>query len=133
MPPKTRKALALLMLSTWLTSASAAAWADALADVQKSGTLKVGIFEDFPPFSSVGSDMALKGYDIDVAKALADKLKVKLELVGVTGQNRIPYLTGHRVDVLMSVGKNAEREKVIAFTEAYAPYYSPSSARRRRW
>ena len=23
----------------------------------------------------------------------------------------------------MSVGKNAEREKVIAFTQAYAPYY----------
>jgi polar amino acid transport system substrate-binding protein len=67
--------------------------------------------------------MSLKGYDIDVAQNLADALKVKLELVGVTGQNRIPYLTEHRVDVLMSVGKSAEREKVIAFTHAYAPYY----------
>ena len=56
--------------------------------------LKAGVFEDFPPFSSVGGDMSLKGYDIDVAKILADALKVKLELVGVTGQNRIPYLTG---------------------------------------
>ncbi|MCW6511154.1 transporter substrate-binding domain-containing protein [Lichenifustis flavocetrariae] len=97
--------------------------ADGLADIQKSGVLKVGVFADFPPFSSVGADMSLKGYDIDVAKALATGLKVKLALVEVTGQNRIPYLTGHRVDVLMSVGKNAEREKVIAFTQAYAPYY----------
>ncbi len=67
--------------------------------------------------------MSLKGYDIDVAQILADTLKVKLKLVGITGQNRIPYLTSHRVDLLMSVGKSAEREKVIAFTQAYAPYY----------
>jgi polar amino acid transport system substrate-binding protein len=85
--------------------------------------LKVGVFEDFPPFSSVAGDMSLKGYDIDVAHAVADALKVKVQLVGVTGQNRIPYLTEHRVDVLMSVGKSTEREKVIGFTAAYAPYY----------
>lgn len=97
--------------------------ADALADIQKAGTIKVGVFADFPPFSSVGPDMKLKGYDIEVAEALAAALKVKPELVEITGQNRIPYLNEHRVDVLMSVGKNAEREKVIAFTQAYAPYY----------
>jgi polar amino acid transport system substrate-binding protein len=97
--------------------------ADALADIQKAGTIKVGVFADFPPFSSVGPDMKLKGYDIDVAEKLAAALHVKSQLVEVTGQNRIPYLNEHRVDVLMSVGKNPEREKVIAFTQAYAPYY----------
>ncbi|HEX4767711.1 MAG TPA: transporter substrate-binding domain-containing protein [Lichenihabitans sp.] len=117
------KALAAVTITALMSLGSATAWADGLADIRKAGVLKVGVFEDFPPFSSVGGDMSLKGYDIDVAHALADALKVKLDLVGVTGQNRIPYLTGHRVDVLMSVGKNAEREKVIAFTQAYAPYY----------
>ena len=120
--PITSIALAATALSAFLALVGTAR-ADALADIQKAGTIKVGVFEDFLPFSSVGSDMALKGYDIDVARRLAEALKVKLELVGVTGQNRIPYLTGHRVDLLMSVGKNAEREKVIAFTQAYAPYY----------
>ena len=114
---------ASLAVTSLLVLGASQVRADGLADIQKAGTLKVGVFEDFPPFSSVGSDMALKGYDIDVARHLADLLKVKLELVGITGQNRIPYLTGHRVDVLMSVGKNPEREKVIAFTQAYAPYY----------
>lgn len=123
MPSLRRDALILVAVSTQLILGTAVAKADGLADIRKTGTLKVGIFEDFPPFSSVGTDMALKGYDIDVANRLAEALKVKLELVGVTGQNRIPYLTGHRVDVLMSVGKNPEREKVIAFTKAYAPYY----------
>ena len=97
--------------------------ADALDDIRKAGAIKVGVFADFPPFSSVDPSMNLKGYDIDVANDLADALKVKLDLVPVTGQNRIPYLTEHRVDILMSVGKSAEREKVIDFTQAYAPYY----------
>ena len=101
----------------------AAARADALDDITKAGVLKVGVFGDFPPFSSVTSDMSLQGYDIDVAKILADALKVKLQLVTVTGQNRIPYLTERRADILLSVGHSAEREKVIDFTAAYAPYY----------
>ena len=122
-PTSTKMALSGLAASAILMAGGPAARADGLADIQKAGTLKVGVFEDFPPFSSVGSDMSLKGYDIDVAKLLADALKVKLVLVGITGQNRIPYLTEHRADVLMSVGKSAEREKVIAFTQAYAPYY----------
>ena len=100
-----------------------AAHADALDDIAKAGTINVGVFSDFPPFSSASADMSLKGYDIDVAKIIADALKVKLNLVSVTGQNRIPYLTEHRVDILLSVGHSAEREKVIDFTAAYAPYY----------
>ena len=49
--------------------------------------------------------------------------KVKLNPVAVTGQNRIPYLNDHRVDILMSVGYSEEREQVIDFAAAYAPYY----------
>ena len=48
---------------------------------------------------------------------------MELNLVGVTGQNRIPYLNDHRVDLLMSVGYSDERAEVIDFAAAYAPYY----------
>jgi polar amino acid transport system substrate-binding protein len=60
---------------------------------------------------------------MDVAQYIADTLKVKLNPVPVTGQNRIPYLNDHRVDLLMSVGYSKEREQVIDFAVAYAPYY----------
>ncbi len=106
-----------------LLQVAAAARADELDDITKSGVLKVGIFEDFPPFSSAGTDMKSQGYDIDVIEMLAKALNVKAELVGITGQNRIPYLTEHKVNLLVSVGKNPEREKVIDFTAPYAPYY----------
>ena len=99
------------------------AQADMLADIKKAGVINVGVFEDFPPFSSVGTDMALRGYDIEFADAIAKALGVTVKLVPVTGQNRIPSLQGRKVDILLSVGKSAERERVVDFTAAYAPYY----------
>jgi polar amino acid transport system substrate-binding protein len=108
---------------SFLVGGSVMAQADALADIKQAGVLKVGVFEDFPPFASAGPDMRLHGYDIDVATQLAKALGVKLDLVAVTGQNRIPYLEDHKVDILLSVGESPEREKVIDFTAAYAPYY----------
>jgi polar amino acid transport system substrate-binding protein len=111
------------VLACCLALSAVSARADALADIKKAGVINVGVFEDFPPFSSVGTDMSLRGYDIDVANALGKALGVKVKLVAVTGQNRIPSLLEHKVDVLLSVGQSAEREKVIDFTAAYAPYY----------
>jgi polar amino acid transport system substrate-binding protein len=124
MTSQTLPKIAAALLGCLLAAAvPGAARADTLADIHKAGVLKVGIFEDFPPFASAGADMSLHGYDIDVANALATALGVKLSLVGITGQNRIPYLQEHKVDILLSVGQSPEREKVIDFTAAYAPYY----------
>jgi polar amino acid transport system substrate-binding protein len=42
----------------------------------------------------------------------------------VTSANRIPYLQTGKVDlVISSMGKNPEREKVVDFSEAYAPFF----------
>lgn len=100
-----------------------AAGADALEDIKSAGQINVGIFSDFPPFSSASADLSIKGYDVDVGQFIADKLGVKLNLVSVTGQNRIPYLNDRRVDILLSVGYSDERAKVIDYAAAYAPYY----------
>src|SRR5437879_13681744 len=50
-------------------------------------------------------------------------LNAKVELVPVTGDNRMAYLAGRKVDLLLSVGQTPERDKVIDFSDAYAPYY----------
>lgn len=117
------RSLPILGLALAALCLAGAARADALDSIKQSGELKVGVFEDFPPFTSAGSDMSLHGYDVDVAEQFAKDLGVKLKLVGITGQNRIPYLAEHRVDLLLSVGYSAERAKVLDFTAAYAPYY----------
>jgi ABC-type amino acid transport/signal transduction systems, periplasmic component/domain len=102
-----------------------AARADALADIERAGVVKIAVPQDFPPFGSVGPDLKPVGYDIDTARLIADRLGVKLELVPVTSANRIPYLQTGKVDlVISSLGKNPEREKAIDFSVAYAPFYN---------
>lgn len=97
--------------------------ADTLENVTKSGVLRVGIFEDFPPFASLNASMKIEGYDTEVADKLAAALGVKAELVGITGQNRVPFLTEDKVDVLLSIGYSDERAEVVDFVGPYAPYY----------
>jgi polar amino acid transport system substrate-binding protein len=99
--------------------------ADALDDIIKNKTLRVAVPQDFPPFGSVGADLKPVGYDIDVAKLIARDLGVTLEIVPVSSANRIPYLNTKKVDlVISSLGKNAEREKAIGFSIAYAPFFN---------
>jgi len=75
----------LLALAAGIVCASAvqildvaSARADELGDIAKAGVLKVGIFEDFPPFSSAGPDLKSQGYDIDVIDALAKAMGVNV-------------------------------------------------------
>ncbi|WP_394893557.1 transporter substrate-binding domain-containing protein [Mesorhizobium sp. AaZ16] len=99
--------------------------ADALADIAARGTVRIAVPQDFPPFGSVGTDMAPRGYDIDMANLIGEKLGAKVEIVPVTSANRIPYLQTSKVDlVISSLGKNAEREAVIDFSNAYAPFFN---------
>jgi polar amino acid transport system substrate-binding protein len=119
-----RSLLASLAIAA-LCASPLAARADSLDDIKKAGVLKVAVPQDFPPFGSVGADMAPKGYDVDMANLIGKAMGVKVELVPVTSANRIPYLQTKKVDlVISSLGKNPDREKVIDFSNAYAPFFN---------
>lgn len=106
-------------------ASSPQARADALSDIAARGTVRIAVPQDFPPFGSVGADMTPQGYDVDIANLIGEKLGAKVEIVPVTSANRIPYLQTNKVDlVISSLGKNPDREKVIDFSEAYAPFYN---------
>ena len=116
--------LASLGTAGWLVTA-AGARADTLGDIMKSGTVRIAVPQDFPPFGSVGADMQPEGYDIDMAKLVAAKLGVRLVLVPVSSENRLPYLQTGKVDLIISsLGKSPARAKVIDFSDAYAPFFS---------
>ncbi|MGR4871605.1 transporter substrate-binding domain-containing protein [Variovorax sp. LARHSF232] len=115
-------AFALALTATTLVGAAHAQ--SALDNIQKTKTLKVAIPTDYPPYGSVDKTMTPVGLDIDMARLIASKLGVKVELVPVTSANRIPYLQTRKADLVIStLGKNAEREKVIDFSAAYAPFF----------
>jgi polar amino acid transport system substrate-binding protein len=101
------------------------AYADALAGAKKSGVIRIAVPQDFPPFGTVGADLKPRGYDIDTANLIGKELGLRVELIPVTSTNRIPYLTTGKADlVISSLGKNPERERVIDFSVAYAPFYN---------
>jgi polar amino acid transport system substrate-binding protein len=96
----------------------------ALDDVLKAKEIKIAIPTDYPPYGFVGTDLQPQGLDIDMARLIAAKLGVKAELVPVISANRIPYLQTKKAHLVIStLGKNAEREKVIDFTAAYSPFF----------
>ncbi len=121
-----RRALLLgLFAGVCMTAVPVTAQADTLSDVTKAGVLRVAVPQDFPPFGSIGADMAPQGLDIDVAALMAKKMGVKLQLVPVSSTNRVPYLQTRKVDLIISsLGKNPEREKVLDFSEPYAPFFN---------
>ena len=119
-----KKALTALLAGALLLTQAANVMADQLQDIEKRGVIRIAVPQDFPPFGSVGTDLQPQGYDIDVARYLAKEMKLKLQLVPVTSANRVPYLQTDKVDlVISSLGKNAEREQVIDFSDAYAPFF----------
>ncbi|MGD1863605.1 MAG: transporter substrate-binding domain-containing protein [Phormidesmis sp.] len=97
-----------------------------LNQVLDAGVIKIAVPQDSPPFGSVGTDGEPQGYDVEVAKLVAESLEVELELIPVTSTNRIPYLETGRVDlVISSLGATPERAKAIYFSSIpYAPFFS---------
>lgn len=96
----------------------------ALDEVMKAKKITIAIPTDFPPYGFVGTDLKPQGLDIDMANYIAAKLGVAIELTPVSSANRVPYLQTRKADLVIStLGKNAEREKVIDFTAAYSPFF----------
>ncbi|SDL81166.1 polar amino acid transport system substrate-binding protein [Modicisalibacter muralis] len=97
------------------------AQAQTLEKIKDSGQMSIGMLVDFPPYGILNEQNQPDGYDADVAKLLAEDMGAELTLVPVTGPNRIPYLLGGRVDLLVaSLGITPDRAKRVDYSEPYA-------------
>lgn len=117
-----KKTFALVGAAALLAGFSAAAMAQStLESIQSRGTVNIGMLVDFPPFGILDEQGKPDGYDADVARLLAKDLGVEVNLVPVTGPNRIPYLVSNQVDLLVaSLGITEERAKQVDFSAPYA-------------
>lgn len=112
-----RSATALIALSATLFGLQSA-HADQLDDVKKKGELVVGVLGTDEPNSFIDAKTReFVGYEVDLAKALAAKLGVKLKLKQLAVAARIPELQQGHVDLLAaSLTHTKEREAVIDFS-----------------
>ena len=114
-------AIAALGLGATLSLLAPFASAQTVADIKKKGEITVGMLVDFPPYGTMNTSNQPDGYDADVAKLLAKDLGVKLNLVPVTGPNRIPFLLTNKLDLLVaSLAITPERAKQVQFSNPYA-------------
>lgn len=118
----TRRAFALGAVALSLAAASfPAAAADTLKEIQSRKKLLVAIDLSVPPYGMTDANMQPQGSDVDVARALAKDMGVPLEIVQVSGPNRIPFLMTHKADlVISSFAVTPERAKVVAFSAPYS-------------
>lgn len=115
---KTTKNIAALMLG--LACFAQAAHADTLADIKQRKKVLVAIDLGAPPFGMTDAKMQPQGSDVDVARMLAKDLGVELEIVPVTGPNRIPFLMTNKADmVISSFSITPERAKVVDYSIPY--------------
>lgn len=95
---------------------TAAASADTLTDIHNRKKMLVGIDLGIAPFGMTDARMQPQGSDVDVARQIARDMGVELEIVPVTGPNRVPYLMTKKVDMVISVFSiTPERERSLAF------------------
>lgn len=98
----------------------AARAADTLQDVRKRGVLRAGVKDLTPGFALADLNGEIKGYDVDIVRAIAHKLGVKLAIIPVKEKERISSLMENKVDILATtLTKTEERAKDIDFSYAY--------------
>lgn len=96
------------------------AFADTLDDIKARKKVLIAVDLGAPPFGMTSATLQPQGSDVETARALAKDLGVDLEIVQVTGPNRIPFLMTGKVDMVVATFSiTPERAKVITFTKPY--------------
>jgi polar amino acid transport system substrate-binding protein len=91
-----------------------------LRKIIQRGSLVVGMELKFWPFEYVDDKGGPVGFDVDVARAAAERLGVKLEIKDMEWTGLIPALSAGKIDLIISgITGTLERAKSITFSSPY--------------
>jgi polar amino acid transport system substrate-binding protein len=103
----------MLGLTGWSNLASART----LAEIIASKKLVVGVNPTLPPLGVFNAKNEIDGVDVDIARAMAAKMGLALEIVQVGSPDRIPFVNSGKIDMVMgAMTWTPERAKVIDYT-----------------
>ena len=115
-----KKYLSMLMLGVTALLAVNTAQAGAIDEAVKRGTLKVGMDPTYMPFEMTNKRGEIIGFEVDLLKAMAKSMGVKLELVSTGYDGIIPaFLTGKFDMIGSGMTLTQERNLKIGFTDPY--------------
>lgn len=95
----------------------------ASADNAPSGeVLRIGTEGAYAPFNFTNADGSLGGFDVEIAHALCEDMKVKCDIVAQDWDGIIPGLKAGKYDAIVAaMSITPERAQQVSFTE---PYFS---------
>jgi polar amino acid transport system substrate-binding protein len=113
-----------LLVALLLTAPAVRAGAT-LARVERSGVLNDALIDSYPPFEFINANNQLDGFDVDVAKAFAARLGVKLKLDTPSWETIVSGRWQGRWDLcICSMSPTEARARVLDFPVRY--YSSPA-------
>lgn len=119
-----RRSLALCLC---LVPVAEGVWADTLADIKKSGVLKIAYREDIPPFSSLDEDGNPRGFSIDICTRIVASIgqqasipTLQPEFVRVTAASRLLAVANGRVQLECGNTTNTlSRQEIVDFSNLF--------------
>jgi len=112
---KTFLFVSLLVVLSLVLAVNASA-GSAMERIVKKGELVVGTSGTQPPMSATNKKGELIGMDVDLSKAMADAMGVKLKFAQMPFAELLPALEAGKVDMILSgMTMTAERNKKVAF------------------
>lgn len=118
------KKITTLVLVMMLVLTGTVMAATTFEKIKSTGKLKVALNATFPPFEFFDNEKKeYMGFDIDVAKALAEAMGVEAEIINTAWDGIIPGLLSKQYDIIISAMTiTEERAKKVKFSDPY--YYA---------
>ncbi len=114
-----KKRLSLVLMIVFLMGTSLFAQESIIEKIQKEGVIRVGM-STFVPWAMKDKQGNLIGFEIDVAKKLAEDMGVKIEFVPTAWSGIIPALLTGKFDVVIGgMGITPERNLKVNFSMPY--------------
>ncbi|MET1028687.1 MAG: transporter substrate-binding domain-containing protein, partial [Dongiaceae bacterium] len=108
---------------TILMSIAALALSTSIANAAEK--IRIATEGAYAPFNFVADDGSLQGFDVDIAKAVCEKMKADCVIVKQDWDGMIPGLLAKKFDAIFaSMSITAERKQKINFSEKY--YNTPA-------
>ena len=117
------------------TLAAPVAAARSLDEIMASKKLIVGINPTLPPLGVFNARNEIDGVDVDIARAIAAKMGLTLEIVQVGSPDRIPFVNSGKIDMVMgAMTWTPERAKAIDYTvPVYTEVMGVLTTRKTDW